>query len=118
MRKMTRLYAAAWSASLIAIAFVVSTGVQAQRYEYEPVGYVTAQSDFGTETVTGAVRRQPRGLQVQMPGGTWIWCKKSCKETLRLATVDFWHSEEGRGRDGATSHGEGLFGKLQWGWGW
>ncbi|MEO1719624.1 MAG: hypothetical protein AAFR23_05250, partial [Pseudomonadota bacterium] len=89
-----------------------------QRYDYAPVGYVTAQSEFGTQTVTGAVRELPRGLQVQMPGGTWIWCKKSCKETLRLATVDFWYSEEGRGRDGATSHGEGLFGKLEWTWGW
>jgi hypothetical protein len=25
-----------------------------------------------------------------MPGGTWIGCKGSCRDTLRDETVDFW----------------------------
>lgn len=27
-----------------------------------------------------------------MPGGTWIECGRSCRDTLRRETVDFWQS--------------------------
>jgi hypothetical protein len=29
---------------------------------------------------------------VRLPGGTWIECGRSCSETLRQETVDFWES--------------------------
>lgn len=65
------------------------------------VGTVTAESRYGTATVSGPVRRTPRGLlQVRLPGGTWLDCGLSCRETLRRETVDFWQSRGPRADDG------------------
>lgn len=52
---------------------------------------ITVQSDvYPSQTVSGAVRRGPRGDEVQLPGGTWIPCGFNCYFTLRNATIDFW----------------------------
>ncbi|MET0568562.1 MAG: hypothetical protein ABWZ74_05740 [Hyphomicrobiaceae bacterium] len=60
---------------------------------YADGGYVVAESQWGNGTVSGAVRRGgPTGWQVQMPRGTWINCVRSCSQTLRRATVDFWQT--------------------------
>ncbi|SDP12881.1 hypothetical protein SAMN04488061_2269 [Filomicrobium insigne] len=56
-------------------------------------GYVVAESNFGNGTVSGPVRLTRLGPQVRLPGGTWEYCRRSCSETLRVETVDFW---EGR----------------------
>lgn len=103
---------------LAACVVPFATAASAQQYEYAPVGYVTAESDYGNGTVSGPVRETARGLQVRTPGGNWIYCEKSCKDTLRLATIDFFHSEQGAGQDGFTSQGPGVFGKWKWEWGW
>ena len=79
-------------------------------YEAAEGNFVTAQSEFGNGAVSGPVRHLPQGRQVQLPGGTWVWCEKSCAESLRLATVDFWEHQNG------LTSGPGLFGKLQLGW--
>ena len=54
--------------------------------------YVTAESQWGNGTISGPVRRGRHGWQVRMPRGTWIDCVRSCSDTLRRATVDFWQS--------------------------
>jgi hypothetical protein len=60
--------------------------------------YITVESRYGTQTVSGPVRLGPQGrLEVRMPGGTWIECGQSCRDTLRRETVDFWQ-ERGRPR--------------------
>jgi hypothetical protein len=56
---------------------------------------VTAVSQFGNGTVTGAVRRTRVGLEVRLPGGNWIACGLRCSETLRIQTVDFWEWQSG-----------------------
>jgi hypothetical protein len=56
-------------------------------------GYVVTESWMGGGRVGGAVRRTPLGRQVQLPGGSWIYCKRSCAETLRAETVDFWDAQ-------------------------
>ena len=59
--------------------------------------YVSAESRYGHGTVSGPVRPGHRGgYEVRMPGGTWIDCGRSCSETLRRETVDFWESRGGR----------------------
>ncbi|MEM9029618.1 MAG: hypothetical protein AAGC70_14740 [Pseudomonadota bacterium] len=58
-------------------------------------GYVVARSDFGNGTVRGPVRHTRLGRQVRLPGGTWVYCRQSCSETLRVETVDFWQSRKG-----------------------
>lgn len=72
-----------------------------------PAGYVVAESKFGNGTVRGAVRQAPNGWQVQTPGGNWIYCQRSCSETLRVETVDFWEKQKG------TTHECGIFGCLE-----
>jgi len=60
-------------------------------YGYAP-DYVIAESDFGNGSVRGAVRPGRNGWQVRLPRGTWIDCVRSCSDTLRRQTVDFWES--------------------------
>ena len=86
-------------------------GPRHDRYAKAPVdGYVVAESRFGNGTVSGPVRLGRVGYQVRMPGGTWIECRRSCSETLRVETVDFW---ENQGRDRIDNEC-GLFGCLTW----
>lgn len=99
------------SAALLATATAWADG--AVRYRSSPAAggyppYVVAESRFGNGTVVGAVRPSRYGFQVRMPGGTWIDCRRSCAETLRVETVDFW---ENQGRDHIDNEC-GLFGCL------
>jgi hypothetical protein len=58
---------------------------------------VIAESRYGHGTVSGPVRRNAKGrLEVRAPGGTWFECVRSCTETLRRETVDFWESRSNR----------------------
>jgi hypothetical protein len=63
------------------------------------IGEVTAESRYGSaQVVSGPVRRNGRDrLEVRLPGGTWVECGKSCSETLRRQTVDFWQNYGGAG---------------------
>ncbi len=79
-------------------------------------GYVTTESRFGHGTVSGPVRMARAGSrEVRLPGGTWIACGRSCAETLRVESVDFWENK-GAGR-GNTDNACGLFGCLSRGFG-
>ena len=51
-------------------------------------GYVVADSRYGHGSVNGAVRDTSVGPQVQLPSGSWVYCRRSCSETLRVETVD------------------------------
>ena len=67
------------------------------------VGYVTADSRYSGASVSGPVRKGPQGrFEVRLPGGTWLECGRSCADTLRRETVDFWRNHGGRdgGSDG------------------
>lgn len=95
--------------ALAALAIAATAGGPAEaQYRRDPgygYGTVTAESRYGPQTVTGPVRNGPHGrLEVGLPGGTWLECGRSCRETLRRETVDFWHE---RGRPGAGSDGPG-----------
>ena len=88
MRNLTR---AVLVTSLVALLAVPAA---AQRGRPSAGGdYVVAESHWGKGTVSGPVRRGgPTGWQVRMPGGSWIDCGRSCSQTLRRATVDFWET--------------------------
>jgi hypothetical protein len=84
---------------------VASSAGAADRSRSPPgvVGYVTADSRYSGQSISGPVRRGPQGrLEVRLPGGTWIECGRSCSDTLRRETVDFWRNHGGReaGGDG------------------
>ncbi len=70
--------------------------------------YVVAESHFGNGVVAGPVRRTRLGPQVRLPGGSWIYCERSCSETLRVNTVDFWQNEKGAGGPNAVDQESGL----------
>jgi hypothetical protein len=86
--------------SLIGIA--ASSAIAADRKAPPGViGYVTADSRYSGQSVTGPVRKGPHGrLEVGLPGGTWYECGRSCSDTLRRQTVDFWRNHGGRGGGG------------------
>jgi hypothetical protein len=103
--------------SAFAIVLFATTAVageavaQSRSYGRASQGFVTAESRFGNGTVSGPVRPGRKGsLEVMMPGGTWISCGRSCSETLRVETVDFWENK-GAGRD-RIDNPCGLFGCL------
>jgi len=72
-------------------------------------GYVVAESRYGHGKISGPVRYGPRDLlQVQAPGGTWYDCGRSCGDTLRRQTIDFWENYGG-GRGANGEDGPGYF---------
>lgn len=85
--------------------------VSAQGYARRGTGqsFVVADSRFGNGTVRGAVRPTSLGPQVQLPGGSWIYCRRSCSETLRAETVDFWEAQRRGGSGGGGGTEQGLF---------
>jgi hypothetical protein len=75
------------------------------------VGYAHAESRYGHGSISGPVRRGGgSGLEVMMPRGTWLDCGRSCSDTLRRQTVDFWENH-----GGPNSPGDGR-GYLTWRW--
>jgi hypothetical protein len=66
--------------------------------------YVVAHSRWGHGSVSGPVRYTDRGRQVRLPRGTWVYCVRSCSETLRRETVDFWESNGAQARDSGPGY--------------
>lgn len=96
--------------------FAAASGTAAQGYDRKRGAaaspYVVAESNYGKGSVTGAVREGHRGvLQVQMPNGSWIDCVRSCSETLRRATVDFWESNGAQAKDQGPGYFTWSFGR-------
>lgn len=71
---------------------------------YGDGAHVVAESWWGNGTVSGPVRRGPVGWQVRLPRGTWIDCARSCAQTLRQQTVDFWESNGTQAKDGGPGY--------------
>lgn len=101
MGNFMKAYAPSGAVATIVLMLAVtaaSTAADAQGYDrrgrdYGGQRYVVAQSQWGNGTISGPVRPGPRGgWQVRMPRGTWIDCVRSCSDTLRRATVDFWQT--------------------------
>ncbi|MGE5267403.1 MAG: hypothetical protein ACM3L9_08570 [Deltaproteobacteria bacterium] len=81
-------------------------------------GFVVANSRFGNGSVKGAVRRARDGNQVQLPGGTWVYCRASCSETLRVETVDIFENQGSMIGYGTAPLECGIFGCLGFSMGW
>jgi hypothetical protein len=75
-----------------------------------PGGFVIAKSRFGNGTMRGEVRRVALGWEVQLPGGRWVYCRRSCPETLRVETIDFFQSN--MAGSGQLTNECGIFGCL------
>lgn len=77
-----------------------------------------AVSRHGNGTVSGPVRSTRLGYEVRKPNGTWIACRRSCSETLRVETVDFYETGPGLTGYGGMANECGIFGCLDFGFGW
>jgi hypothetical protein len=91
--KRRRIIAGAICASTLIVALVESAA--ADRWRHAPADsaylHITTSSQYDpSDSISGAVRRDPRGDEVRLPGGTWVPCGFNCYFTLRNATVDFW----------------------------
>ena len=105
-------------AALMALALFTITSVtssEAGRRDKPSDDYAVAESRFGNGTVIGPVRHSRLGPQVRTPGGNWLDCERTCSETLRVNTVDFWQNQQGAGRNGAIDQQDGLLSRwLHW----
>jgi len=111
MRMQTLVLATALVTSMIARPVAAAE----QRKALPPgiVGYVTADSRYSGQSVSGRVRKGPQGrLEVRLPGGTWLECGRSCSDTLRRETVDFWRNH-GPGRGLGSGDGPGYI-QFRW----
>ncbi len=108
--KCTHLRRAVLAAAFLGAAATTAADAQSpgRGYRGAPSGqaWTTAHSRFGNGSVSAPVRPGPRGLEVRLPGGTWIDCGRSCSNTLRMQTVDFW---ENQGGPQAKDNGPGYF---------
>lgn len=68
-------------------------GFKRLRSDYEPGEVVVAKSRHGNGTVTGIVRPARYGWEVRLPHGTWVSCRRSCEESLRVQTVDMFENQ-------------------------
>lgn len=93
-------------------------GIRRLRSNYEPGEVITARSHFGNGVVQSVVRRGRYGWQVRLPrGGTWVDCRRSCEETLRVQTVDIFGdgtNSLSNGGYGTLANECGIFGCLHW----
>jgi len=104
------------AALAVAICLGAATSSEARRRgDSTAYAQVVAESRFGNGTVVGTVRQTSLGPQVQTPGGNWLYCARSCSETLRVNTVDFWQNEQGSGSRNAIDQEDGLLSRwLNW----
>ncbi len=81
-------------------------------------GYVVAYSHDGNGAIKAPWRDTARGRQVRLPHGTWVYCRTSCSETLRVQTIDIWANVNNGSLIGAgTIQNEcGIAGCLHWEW--
>jgi hypothetical protein len=109
-----RLIAAALL-TLFSLGIAASSADAGRRNRAGPViGYVTAHSFYGNGSVRGPVRNTSVGRQVRLPGGTWVYCRTSCSETLRVQTVDIWGDGHTLAGPGTMLQECGVLGCLRW----
>lgn len=88
------------SAALVAAVAVTMVGAaeaQSRKKNRGGDGVVTVCSIYGNGCATAPVRRASNDHEFRLPGGTWISCRQSCKDTLRRETVDFWETQRENG---------------------
>ncbi|RUO99467.1 hypothetical protein [Hyphomicrobium sp.] len=74
------------------------------RTNYKSGEIITAFSRYGNGSIRSVVRRGQNGWQVKLPSGNWTYCRRSCEETLRVQTIDFY--------EGGNSIDDGGYGSL------
>jgi len=108
-------------AALFATVLSVATDAASAgpRWREPPPGdHVVAVSRHGNGSVSGPVRTTRTGYEVRLPHGTWVACRGSCSETLRVETVDIFENEGSLTGYGTAMNECGIFGCLEIGRRW
>jgi hypothetical protein len=113
--RISSAFLASLAVPLAVSLMVPAADARSKRAVQEPAtGYVTAESRYGPQTIAAPVRISAAGRrEVRLPGGTWIECRRSCSETLRQETIDFWYI-----RSNIDSSGDDGPGYLRFQWSW
>lgn len=83
-----------WLAMLsLVLPLVAMLALSSAAFAYEE-GYVVAHSQHGNGRISGAVRPTRYNYEVRLPGGTWVDCRRSCAETLRVQTIDIFERQD------------------------
>jgi hypothetical protein len=105
-------------AALLVVACAIVPATAGTRYGHSRIlGTVTAHSHYGNGSITAPYRKTPVGYQIRLPHGTWVYCRTSCSETLRVETVDIWDAviDNGSIIGAGTLQAEcGVLGCLTW----
>jgi hypothetical protein len=105
-----RITLALASAALLASAVTADAGWR--RGPAEGADVVTAESRHGNGSISGPVRTSRWGYEVRLPHGTWVACRRSCSETLRVETIDIWENDGTLTGAGTLLNECGVFGCL------
>ncbi|WP_409562493.1 hypothetical protein RLW55_20120 [Hyphomicrobium sp. B1] len=79
-------------------------GIGRLKTNYKPGQIITAYSRYGNGSIRSVVRPTQVGWQVKLPSGNWTYCRRSCEETLRVQTIDYF--------SGGNSIDDGGYGSL------
>lgn len=71
-------------------AIILAAGALPASAQSDRGAIVSVCSRFSTKCTSAPTRPGRFGSEVRLPGGTWISCAGSCKDTLRDETIDFW----------------------------
>src|SRR5690349_11101424 len=108
-----RSVSTAFALALAAAPFAAPSAEAGRFLRRAPEGDVAvAVSRFGNGTVAGPVRSTSTGYEVRKPSGTWIACRTSCSETLRVETIDFFENDGSMTGWGTVQNECGIFGCL------
>lgn len=111
MRTALRALALILAATGIVAASLPADAGFLRRKPERPVA--VAESRYGNGTVSGPVRATRTGYEVRLPGGTWVGCRTSCSETLRVETVDLFETNGSMSGYGSMQNECGIFGCLE-----
>jgi hypothetical protein len=98
------------AAAMLAWTAIIGCSAQGATSNSQPGDFVIANSRFGNGSIRGAVRHSLLGWEVQLPGGNWAYCRRSCSETLRVETIDFFNANAAG--SGQLTNECGIFGCL------
>lgn len=101
------------AALLLAAMPLVSTPADAARRAYEDGTVITAYSRHGNGAIDAPVRRGRYAWEVMLPRGTWVSCRRSCEETLRVETIDIFETDGRLVGYGTLQNQCGVFGCLE-----
>ncbi len=87
------------AAGLVVMAAASSAADAQSKRRGNVVGYVTTCSTYGNGCSSAPVRRGRHGYEIRLKGGTWVSCRRNCRNSLREETVDFWETQRENQRD-------------------